>query len=252
MKPNFLCLWHQLGKVLDTVAAFPSTHSHLSIEGSLAGSVQHQRVLLKRNQLSELAARCYGRIVKQNPDNSVYWYELAANHFRRAMELTPANADPNGTNSGTSERVKMLYIAQDMAKQAIKLDPARWQNWNLLGVICATGEVNNLALAQHCFVEAVTVDRKTAAAAWNNLGVLYLGHGPLGLANKAFGRAQQCDTTFMNAWIGQAMIAERVGQMDEAMDLFRHCTQLGYHREAALGYAHWVCSIVNMQSSCAM
>ncbi|XP_040154801.1 tetratricopeptide repeat protein 37 [Anopheles arabiensis] len=245
MKPNFLCLWHQLGKVLDTVAAFPSTHSHLSIEGSLAGSVQHQRVLLKRNQLSELAARCYGRIVKQNPDNSVYWYELAANHFRRAMELAPANADPNGTNSGTSERVKMLYIAQDMAKQAIKLDPARWQNWNLLGVICATGEVNNLALAQHCFVEAVTVDRKTAAAAWNNLGVLYLGHGPLGLANKAFGRAQQCDTTFMNAWIGQAMIAERVGQMDEAMDLFRHCTQLGYHREAALGYAHWVCSIVN-------
>uniref|UniRef100_A0A182PIB7 Tetratricopeptide repeat protein 37 n=1 Tax=Anopheles epiroticus TaxID=199890 RepID=A0A182PIB7_9DIPT len=237
MKPNFICLWHQLAKILDTVASFPSTHSHLEVEGSLAGSELREHVLLKRNQLSELAGRCYGRIVKQNPDSSVYWYELAANHFRRAMEL-PSNA-PSG------ERTKMLTIAQDMAKQAIKLDPARWQNWNLLGVICATSEVNNLALAQHCFVEAVTVDRKTAASAWSNLGVLYLCHGPLGLANKAFGRAQQCDTTFMNAWIGQAMIAERVGQMDEAMDLFRHCTQLGYHREASLGYAHWVCSIVN-------
>uniref|UniRef100_A0A182JS18 Tetratricopeptide repeat protein 37 n=1 Tax=Anopheles christyi TaxID=43041 RepID=A0A182JS18_9DIPT len=243
VKPNFICLWHQLAKILDTVASFPSTHSQLEIEGSLAGSEHRQQVVLKRNQLSELAGRCYGRIVKQNQDNSVYWYELAANHSRRAMELLPTNARED--NSSSSERVKLFNLAHDMAKQAIKLDPARWQNWNLLGVICATKEVNNLALAQHCFVEAVTIDRKTAAAAWSNLGVLYLSHGPLGLANKAFGLAQQCDTTFINAWIGQAMIAERVGQMDEAMDLFRHCTQLGYHREAALGYAHWVCSIVN-------
>uniref|UniRef100_A0A182QN41 Tetratricopeptide repeat protein 37 n=1 Tax=Anopheles farauti TaxID=69004 RepID=A0A182QN41_9DIPT len=246
MKPHFICLWQQLAKVLDTVASFPATCSHLEIEGSLAGREQRQCVVLKRNQLSELAARCYGRILKQNPENSGYWYELAANHFRRAMDAVTANAAE--ACDGEKERLKLLNTAQDMAKQCIKLDPSRWQNWNLLGVICATKEVNNLALAQHCFVEAVTVDRKTAAAAWNNLGVLYLKHGPLGLANKAFGRAQQCDTTFMNAWIGQALIAECCGQMDEAMDLFRHCTQLGYHRESSIGYAHWVCSVVNEEN----
>ncbi|XP_035891257.1 tetratricopeptide repeat protein 37 [Anopheles stephensi] len=243
MKPHFVCLWHQLAKILDTVASFPSTHSHIKIEGSLAGREERGCVVLKRSQLSELAGRCYGRIVKRHPDNSVYWYELAANHYRRALEL-PSFVEHPETNA-PNERCKLLSVARDMAKQSIKLDPGRWQNWNLLGVICATRELNNLALAQHCFVEAVTVDRKTAAAAWCNLGVLYLSHGPLGLANKAFGRAQQCDTTLKEAWIGQAMIAERVGQMDEAMDLFRHCTQLGYHRETALGYAHWVCLIVN-------
>uniref|UniRef100_A0A182RHW6 Tetratricopeptide repeat protein 37 n=1 Tax=Anopheles funestus TaxID=62324 RepID=A0A182RHW6_ANOFN len=245
MKPHFTCLWHQLAKILDTVALFPANHSHVKIEGSLAGKEQREYMVLERNQLSELGARCYGRILKTNPDNSVYWYELAANHYRRALELPSIGKEENPT---ATERVKLLCLGRDMAKQSIKLDPNRWQNWNLLGVICATKEINNLALAQHCFVEAVTVDRKTAAAAWGNLGVLYLSHGPLGLANKAFGRAQQCDTTFMQAWIGQAMIAERVGQMDEAMDLFRHCTQLGYHRETALGYAHWVCSIVNEDS----
>lgn len=27
----------------------------------------------------------------------------------------------------------------------------------------------------------------------------------------------------------------------DAMDLFRHTTDLSFHRESALGYAHWVC-----------
>ncbi|XP_053658308.1 tetratricopeptide repeat protein 37 [Anopheles marshallii] len=245
LKPHFICLWHQLAKILDTVATFPSTHCHVEIEGSLAGREQCERVVLKRNQLSELAARCYGRILKTNPDNSVYWYELALNHYRRALELPSLTEEEK---IAANVRNKLLCLARDMAKQAIKLDPARWQNWNLLGVICASKEINNLALAQHCFIEAVTVDRKTASAAWCNLGVLYLSHGPLGLANKAFSQAQQIDTTFSQAWIGQALIAERVGQVDEAMDLFRHCTQLGYHRETALGYAHWVCSIVNQDN----
>jgi len=28
------------------------------------------------------------------------------------------------------------------------------------------------------------------------------------------------------------------------MDLFRHSTQLGYHNQAALGFAHWVLTIL--------
>lgn len=62
------------------------------------------------------------------------------------------------------------------------------------------------------------------------------------LANKAFSRAQQSDTGFINAWTGQASIAELIGQDDEAMDLFEHCTSLGYTPESALGFAHWVCA----------
>ena len=39
----------------------------------------------------------------------------------------------------------------------------------------------------------------------------------------------------------QALVAECVGHA-EAMDLFRHTTELGFHTEGALGYASWVCT----------
>lgn len=42
----------------------------------------------------------------------------------------------------------------------------------------------------------------------------------------------------------QAIIAETVGQEDDAIDLFRHTTELDCRPEGARGYAHWVCSIL--------
>ena len=112
-------------------------------------------------------------------------------------------------------------------------------------MIAATEDLQKFGLAQHCFIKAIELDRKTTAICWSNLGVLYLINGQTTLANKAFGRSQQTDTTFINAWIGQAMIAEQIGQGEEAMDLFRHSTQLAYHPESSIGYPHWVCSVLD-------
>lgn len=66
--------------------------------------------------------------------------------------------------------------------------------------------------------------------------------GDLYKANEAFSRAQRADPSYMNSWIGQGFIAESLAKplKKEAMDLFRHSTQLGYHNQAALGYAHSV------------
>ncbi|XP_058821841.1 tetratricopeptide repeat protein 37 [Topomyia yanbarensis] len=235
MKPNFICLWKQLGNVLDTVAQFPKSKAHISVEGALAGVSHRRQTVLEGDKLFELAGRCYSRAIQLNREDNSLWYELASNYYRRALKYGEKEEDSK----------KMLASATECAKQSIKLEPSRWQNWNLLGVICATRQVNNLALAQHSFIEAISLDKKTAAVGWSNLGVLYLLQGATSLANKAFSRAQQTDTTYMNAWIGQAIIAEQMGQVDEAMDLFRHCTQLGYHPESSLGYAHWVCSVLN-------
>lgn len=47
----------------------------------------------------------------------------------------------------------------------------------------------------------------------------------------------------MNSWIGQALIAENVSQKD-AIDLFRHSTELGYHHQSSIGYTHWVIKTV--------
>ena len=47
-------------------------------------------------------------------------------------------------------------------------------------------------------------------------------------AHEAFKSAQSLDPGYVAAWIGQALIAETVGH-DDAMDLFRHTTELGFH-----------------------
>ena len=60
-------------------------------------------------------------------------------------------------------------------------------------------------------------------------------------ANEAFSWAQRADPAYANSWIGQAILAEKLARK-EAMDLFRHATQLGYHSQAAMGYSHWVLS----------
>ena len=48
------------------------------------------------------------------------------------------------------------------------------------------------------------------------------------LAHEAFKNAQSLAPDCVEAWIGQAIIAESIGD-SEAMDLFRHSTELGYH-----------------------
>ena len=64
--------------------------------------------------------------------------------------------------------------------------------------------------------------------------VSYLFHGSYQLAHKAFSQAQAADPGYVQAWVGQALVAETIGNA-EAMDLFRHACDLQYHvREAYL------------------
>lgn len=189
-------------------------------------------VTLKSDKLFELAARCYCRAIKIHNEDNLLWYQLAFSYYQRASK----NSDETINN-------EFLKLASAAAKQSIQLNSTRWQNWNLLGVISATKSINNLSLAQHCFIKSISLDDKSATS-WTNLGVLYASQGNIKLANKAYGRAQQTDPSSINAWIGQAILAETLAQGDEAMDLFRHCTQLGFNKESAIGYTHWVCSIL--------
>ena len=52
------------------------------------------------------------------------------------------------------------------------------------------------------------------------------------LAYEAFKNAQGIAPDCIEAWIGQAVVAETIGDK-EAMDLFRHSTELGYHVSSA-------------------
>lgn len=125
-----------------------------------------------------------------------------------------------------------------------------------MGIVAFYQEPKNYALAQHAFIKAITFEQNNAVA-WCNLGTLYLVLQQMQLANKAFSQGQRSDPNYVNSWIGQvikgvwlesetiyffrqALIAEFMGY-EEAMDLFRHSTQLSIHPESALGYGHWVC-----------
>lgn len=193
-----------------------------------------EKVLLQKEELFEISTKMYYLALKSNKDDDFLWHELAVNNYISAKETPEENL---------GKRNDLLNLATECAKYAIKLAPSKWQHWNLLGVISASKRVNNVALAQHCFIKSVTIDRKCAVA-WSNLGILYLTQGELGLANKALSQSQTTRPEFQNAWIGQAQIAELIGD-DEAMDLFRHCTQLGFNLVSSIGYANCICALVN-------
>jgi len=75
------------------------------------------------------------------------------------------------------------------------------------------------ALAQHAFIKSLGAQSNNPEA-WVSLGALYLSHDQMELANRAFSQAQSLDPGKARAWVGQALVAERMGSA-EALDLFR-------------------------------
>ncbi|XP_061389029.1 tetratricopeptide repeat protein 37 [Musca vetustissima] len=231
---NMVWLWRLTANVFVSTAQMPESLANLDVSGKLAKR-ESDIAFLTRKDLLNLALRFYTCALKIK-QNTYLWYELALCSYYCANILC-------------EESESHLEMATKACQMAIKEDPNRWQNWNLLGVINMHTSINNLPLAQHCFVQALTLERKSYTT-WTNLGVLYLKLNEIRMANQAFQRAQQSSPVYQNAWIGQAMIAEYIHEEEEAVDLFRHCQQFDYHPESAIGYAHWVCHILSDEEKC--
>ncbi|KAH8372463.1 hypothetical protein KR093_011671 [Drosophila rubida] len=222
-------LWRLTANVFVQTAQLPQSLANLDVAGSLAKR-EEDIAYLSRKDLLQLAQRFYLCALKLK-QNTFLWYELALCSYYSAIYM-PEEAKDH------------LETAAKVCKMAIKENTNRWQNWNLLGVINMHGANENLSVAQHCFIQSLVLDRRSYTS-WTNLGVLYLKLSDIRLANEAFKRAQQSSPIYPNAWIGQAMVAEQIGDQEEAFDLFRHCQQFEYHPEAALGFAHWVCQVIS-------
>lgn len=180
-----------LANIFDFVGLLPEVYSHLTVPHELICEVSSRQ--LKGEELLELSSKCYSRCLKLNHKDEFVWFELTSNYYQRAFKFAKDEA-----------RANLMKLALSSGKHLVRNSPKRWQNWNLLGIICATREINDPALTQHCFIKAINLDKKTFTS-WSNLGVFYLIHGNIKLANKAFGRAQQSDTTFERCWIGQVI-----------------------------------------------
>ncbi|CAJ0859805.1 1503_t:CDS:10 [Entrophospora sp. SA101] len=84
----------------------------------------------------------------------------------------------------------------------LKLEPTKYEYWNALGIITMLIDAK---ISQHCFIKAIEFNVISQdPAPWTNIGILYLLHSDLELANQAFSKAQTLDPDYVPAWIGQA------------------------------------------------
>ncbi|XP_057320439.1 SKI3 subunit of superkiller complex protein [Microplitis mediator] len=224
---NLSCLWKLLGDACYRVAILPEKYCYVEVTPGLIKSMSEKyRIEIHQSELFTLAARSYCRALSITKDSSLLWHDLACCY------LAQVHHDSTVNRKITAEK------SLEAAKQAVRLCSTTWVHWNILGVICMLPEIKNYALAQHSWVMAIDREPNNGVA-WTNLGTLYLYLGETIKANRAFSRSQRADPEYSNSWIGQGIIAESIDNK-EAMDLFRHAIQLGYHPQAAVGYSHWV------------
>ncbi|KAG9316442.1 superkiller protein 3 [Chiua virens] len=115
-----------------------------------------------------------------------------------------------------------LEIATSLLKQALQKEPGNPAYWTALGNM---EFLEKPKTAQHAYIKSLELDSKSVVA-WTNLGLLYLYHNDLELANEALLRAQILDPDYTLAWVGQAMVAGANGHDADARGLLEHAVGL--------------------------
>lgn len=225
------CIWKLLGDVCYKCATMSEKYCYLQVMPSLMNYKNTEKyIIIRRKELFLLSTRSYCRALSLSRDSALLWHDLACCYYAQLF-LNPS-----------IDRKDVATKSLAAAKYAVKLCPTSWLHWNMLAIICMTSEIKNYALAQHSYVMSISRESNNALV-WSNLGIFYFNIGDMYRANEAFCRAQRADPAYKNSWIGQAIVAEKM-ESREAMDLFRHSAQLGYHSQACLGYSHWVLTLL--------
>nr|XP_014340513.1 PREDICTED: tetratricopeptide repeat protein 37 isoform X1 [Latimeria chalumnae]XP_014340514.1 PREDICTED: tetratricopeptide repeat protein 37 isoform X1 [Latimeria chalumnae]XP_014340515.1 PREDICTED: tetratricopeptide repeat protein 37 isoform X1 [Latimeria chalumnae] len=227
------CLWKLLGDACTTLQCVSPSKVNVRVSGLLLShNESSQKQALNQTALLALGGRCYGRALQLMPVSANLWCDIGINYYRQAQ-----NFAAKGHGGDAKE---LLEKSLQCLKKSVMLDSGSHLYWNALGVVASCKGIENYALAQHAFIKSFEVEQNNVVA-WTNLGALYLKNENVELAHEAFKVAQSLEPSYVMCWIGQALIAEAVGSY-EAMDLFRHTTELSMHTEGAKGYAHWVCA----------
>nr|CAD7400214.1 unnamed protein product [Timema poppensis] len=256
------CLWKLLGEVCCLATRLPDKVCQLSVSPWLTRSEPDdaaESVQLDRGKVFELATSLCSSMWNS-------WFKLAGEGTRLLgnVGIDPLSFLPIKSSAGLDSRGVELSInirhytatdnksLSDNRPPAMLLDKkhsclctrkdiARQRAWRG-PESCERGatEIKNYSLAQHAFIKSVNIESNNPVS-WTNLGTLYLLLGELKLANEAFIVTQRTEPSYIQCWIGQALLAERV-KNEDSMDLFRHTTQLGIHPESCIGYSQFVCS----------
>ncbi|XP_055874018.1 tetratricopeptide repeat protein 37-like [Biomphalaria glabrata] len=233
-RPDLSCIWKLLGDACTLI--YPIDVEPFSVPVKLlkkTTSVEELKLVTK-SELLRIGSSCYGQALKIFPESGSLWHDLGVNLYHQSQLLF--------SNDDSGDGLTLLDRASQALKKAINLEPKDWRHWNVLGVIACCSACDKPSLAQHCFIKSLECEANNVVA-WTNLGTFYLSKNNVELAYNAFKNAQSIDPTYVACWIGQAMIAETV-QSNEAMDLFRHSSELGFNLESSLGYSQWVLKVL--------
>ncbi|XP_038077285.1 tetratricopeptide repeat protein 37-like, partial [Patiria miniata] len=226
LRPDLSCVWKLLGDACTMLHPLSDKLISVPVPANLMDHSFHGETSQNKKQLLSVGARCYGRALHLQSSCAALWQDLGTNYYYQSLNDT--------TNS-----TQLADRALQCLKKALVLDSTNHGCWTALGVIAASKAMDNPALAQHAFIKSIQLEANNVVA-WTNLGALYLSKGNVELAHQAFKISQSLEPSYVNCWIGQALVAESKAP-EEAMDLFRHTTELATHSEGAISYAHWVC-----------
>jgi len=236
VRPDLACVWKLLGDVCTLPHNLPDSAVKVSVPARLldAGADMKQTQVVGRMELLTLGGRCFAMAIKQQTSCAALWHDLGVNYYHQCKQ-------------GVSHDSKLSRQALQAVQKAVTLNPTNHQHWVLLGVVAMLDELHLSGLAQHSFIKATQLE-SSSVEAWTCLGAFYMKHKETKLAHEAFKMAQSAEPSAVHSWVGQALIAEQEVPQ-EAMDLFRHTTELAIHEEGCIGYAHWVCSTLQEHSS---
>ncbi|CAF2532518.1 unnamed protein product [Rotaria sp. Silwood2] len=225
LQSNYACLWKKYGDACMLLHPINDDLIHIRLP-SLTKKFDENKIkdvdgciVLKKTDLLQRAQKCFMQAIHLKSRSAVYWSCLAQCVYIQARY--------------NSDDQRLLMLALEYIKVAISLKPNDHLLWNTLGVVAAHPAFNESGFAQHCFFKSLQLQR--TATVYTNLGFLYYRHDNIQLANNAFSKAQQTDPMYSLAWIGQALIAEKI-DYNESIDLYRHCVDLSNHSQGLYGY----------------
>ncbi|KAL4074288.1 superkiller protein 3 [Scleroderma citrinum] len=121
-----------------------------------------------------------------------------------------------------SHRESALAAAISVLTEALHKEPSNSTYWTTLATMYF---VDKPKASQHAYVRALELDPKNVTA-WAHLGLLYLYHNDIELANEALLKAQILDPEYTLAWVGQALVATSNRHDEHARALFEHAVGL--------------------------
>jgi superkiller protein 3 len=232
LKPGFSSIWKALGDACICLVDvdLDSSPWKLTVPSELTGT---SSIIVTKAELLEITSKLYVQVCHIQPNSSYVWHDMAVCLYHRSR-----------LSVEDGKREEFCGAAIESMKKATNLTPNDAHHWCTLGVMATMMGSSHYAMAQDAFIRSLNISEQDPTA-WTNLGILYLKADNVKLAHECFRRALSADPAHQPAWVCEARVAEIIGETAEAVDMYRHATELEYSDESCRQYAQLVCDTLN-------